>query len=86
MRNVVDTEYVGGSPEAEGNYLAFDLTNSEQYVAKVFRGPNGQLQVLSGHDHQVHNLDDIDTPSIRWIRIEPMSRVQMDKYLEVPTT
>lgn len=86
MKDAVRSEYVGGSPEAEGNYIAFDLTTAEQFVAKVFRGPAGQLQVLSGHDHQVHDLADIDTPSVRWIRIEPMNRIEMDRYLEVPTT
>ena len=82
----VKSTYRGGSPDGEGNYLAFDLTTADQFLAKVFEGPDGKLQVLSGRDHQVHDLAEIDTPGVHWMRIEPMTRIEMDKYLTVPAT
>jgi hypothetical protein len=80
----VKSKYVGGSPEGPGNYIAFDLLTADQYVAKVFEGPDGGLLVLSGHDHQIHIVEEMDMPNVRWVLIEPMTKQEMDKYLAQP--
>lgn len=80
-KDVLRGTYVGHLPEQPGNYVCFDVMTREEYICKVFKGPEERLQVLSGKDHQVHNLSDFDHPNVRWITIEPLGREGIDRYL-----
>lgn len=80
-KDVLKGHYLGHLPEKPGNFYCFDLMTREEYLVKVFEGPESRLQALSGKDHQVHDLSEFDVPNIRWISVEPLGRDGIDKYL-----
>lgn len=84
MQNTLTTRYVGGAPKQEGNYLAFNLHSAEQFIVKVYQDGEGVWRALSGFDHQVHDLNELNLPNIRWVHIEDMTKDEMDKFLTSP--
>lgn len=79
-------EYIGHMTDEEGNYIVFDLLTNEQWMSKVFRDGEGNLKELCGLDNQLHDagLHTLDQPSVRWVRITPLTRAEIEKYLEIP--
>jgi hypothetical protein len=77
-------EYVGTMPEEEGNYVVFDLQTDDQWVSKLFRDGEDNLKVLCGRDNTVHDAEDHDFPNVRWVRITPLTRAEIEKYLGIP--
>lgn len=77
------TEYIGKVPNEVGNYYVVNLTNRDQFLARLFVRDDKKL-VLSCDDHREHPVTDYDNPNYRWIRIEPLTTEQMDQFLFQP--
>lgn len=68
-------------PEMNGNYIVFDVASRKQWIAKVFTNGDGVRQVLSGQDHCIWDLTALDTPSFRWVLIQPLTGADMNRHL-----
>jgi hypothetical protein len=77
-------EYVGRMPEEHGNYVVFDLHTDGQWIAKLFADKEGAPKILCGRDNSIHSPDEYERPNFRWLRITPLTRAEIERYLEVP--
>jgi hypothetical protein len=66
-------------PFESGDYWCVDLMNNEQWYCQIFNKENAGLQVYETRTRETHNASDYDRPNIRWFRLNPIPREELDR-------
>lgn len=70
---------VGKMPFESGDYWCVDLMTNEQWYCHLFHKDNEGLKVFETKTRETHNAADYDRPNIRWFRLNPIPKDELDR-------